>query len=148
MKGKNLVGFILSFLMMFGCVYLAAQETDTTPGKVLKPQEKLVVLWTSGDREVALKMAFMYTYNAKKYGWWKDITLVVWGPSSKLLSTDKELQDYLKKIIDTGTKVLACKGCSDLYGVSKQLADLGITVKYIGVELTTYLKEGWRMLTL
>ncbi|MBL7110930.1 MAG: hypothetical protein ISS19_03195 [Bacteroidales bacterium] len=28
--------------------------------------EKLVVLWTSGDREVALKMAFMYTFNAKK----------------------------------------------------------------------------------
>jgi hypothetical protein len=115
---------------------------------MLEPGEKLVVLWTSGDREVALKMAFMYTYNARKYGWWKDITLVVWGPSARLLSGDKELQDYVKKIKGTGTKILACKGCSDLYGVSKQLADLGITVKYIGVELTTYLKEGWRLLTL
>jgi hypothetical protein len=127
---------------------LPAREAESTEVKVLKPQEKLVVLWTSGDREVALKMAFMYTYNAKKYGWWKDITLVVWGPSAKLLSGDNELQDYMRKIIGTGTKVLACKGCSDQYGVSKQLGDLGITVKYIGVELTTYLKEGWRMLTL
>jgi hypothetical protein len=148
MKGKNPFMLILSFLVAFNCVYIGAQETEPITDKVLKPQDKLVVLWTSGDREVALKMAFMYTYNAKKYGWWKDITLVVWGPSSKLLSTDKELQDYMKKIMDTGTTVLACKGCSDLYGVSKQLEDLGITVKYIGVELTTYLKEGWRMLTL
>jgi hypothetical protein len=134
--------------MALSCLYLPAQEAESTAGKVLKPQEKLVVLWTSGDREVALKMVFMYTYNAKKYGWWKDITLIVWGPSSKLLSADKELQDYLGKIIKTGIKVLACKGCSDQYGVSKQLEDLGITVKYIGVELTTFLKEGWRMLTL
>ena len=57
---------------------------------VSSDSSKLFVLWTSGDREVALKMVFMYTYNAKKYGWWKDITLVVWGPSAKLLSGDKE----------------------------------------------------------
>lgn len=28
-------------------------------------QDKLAVLWTSADREVALKMVFMYTYNSK-----------------------------------------------------------------------------------
>ena len=41
-----------------------------------KPEE-LVVLWTSGDREVALKMVFMYATNSKKKGWWKEVTLVV-----------------------------------------------------------------------
>lgn len=41
---------------------------------------ELVVLWTSGDREVALKMVFMYTLNSKLKGWWKDVTLIVWGP--------------------------------------------------------------------
>lgn len=148
MKNIYLVLFIILFVVLNGLVIMPAQTAGKSSEKGLEPEEKLVVLWTSGDREVALKMAFMYTYNAKKYGWWKDITLIVWGPSSKLMSTDKELQDYLKKIIGTGTKVLACKGCSDLYGVSKKLEELGITVKYIGVELTTYLKEGRRMLTL
>lgn len=33
--------------------------------------DKLVILWTSGDREVALKMVFMYGLNAKVKGWWK-----------------------------------------------------------------------------
>ena len=33
-----------------------------------KPSE-LVVLWTSGDRDVALKMVFMYTLNSKLKGW-------------------------------------------------------------------------------
>jgi len=41
--------------------------------------EKLVVLWTSGDAEVAKKMVFMYVYNAKKYEWWDEITFIIWG---------------------------------------------------------------------
>jgi len=147
MSTKNFILLILSFLLVFSCFFLQAQKTEKTKNKVLKPQDKLVVLWTSGDREVALKMAFMYTYNSKKYGWWDDITLVVWGPSAKLLSTDKELQDYIKKMLNSGITVKACKGCSDMYGVSKQLSDMGITVKYMG-ELTNYLKEGRHILTL
>ena len=43
----------------------------------VKP-EKLFVLWSSGDREVAKKMVFMYTLNAKLNGWWNDISLIVW----------------------------------------------------------------------
>ncbi len=61
--------------------------------------DRLVALWTSGDREVALKMAFMYTLNSKIREWWEDVCLIVWGPSSKLLSGDKELQDYMARII-------------------------------------------------
>ncbi|RLB28776.1 MAG: DsrE family protein, partial [Deltaproteobacteria bacterium] len=32
--------------------------------------DTLVVLWSSGDREVATRMVFMYTLNAKRKGWW------------------------------------------------------------------------------
>ena len=121
-----------------------SKETESTE---LKSSDKLVVLWTSADREVALKMVFMYTYNSKRFKWWDDITLVVWGPSAKLLSEDVELQDYVKKIMDQGTVVKACKGCADQYGVSEKLEELGITVKYMS-ELTDYIKEGRHILTL
>ena len=114
----------------------------------LAASDKLVVLWTSGDREVALKMVFMYTYNAKARAWWDDITLVVWGPSAKLLTEDRELQEYMQKILEAGVTVKACKGCSDQYGVSEKLEELGITVLYIGKELTDYLKEGRKILTI
>jgi len=108
---------------------------------------KLMVLWTSGDREVALKMVFMYTFNAKKRGWWDQIRFVVWGPSSKLLSEDKELQKGIKDMMDAGVEVQACKACADQYGVSDKLTALGIEVKYMGVPLTDMLKGGWASLT-
>ncbi|NQU32863.1 MAG: DsrE family protein [Bacteroidetes bacterium] len=103
--------------------------------------DKLVVVWTSGDKEVAMKMVFMYTSNAKKNNWWEDITLLVWGPSAKLLSEDKELQDYVKTMLDNGIDVLACKGCADQYGISEKLEQIGVTVKYTGVDLTNFIKE-------
>ena len=107
----------------------------------------LVVLWTSGDRDVALKMVFMYTLTAKTMKWWKDITFIVWGPSSKLLSGDKEIQAYMAKMIEAGVVVKACKACADQYGVSDQIASLGIEVKYMGQELTGYVKNRNHLVT-
>lgn len=109
--------------------------------------EKLVVLWTSGDKEVAEKMVLMYTFNSKRFEWWKDITLVVWGPSQKVLVENPDIQDYVKKIMEQGTAVKACKGCSDMYGISEKLEELGVEVKYMG-EITDYMKERRHVLTL
>ena len=116
--------------------------------KKTKPDE-LVVLWTSGDREVALKMAFMYTFNSKRFKWgWKNVTLVVWGPSAKLLTEDKELQERIFDMKERGVKLQACKKCSDLYRVSDDLRRLGIEVKYMGKPLTDYLRdENCRVIT-
>ncbi|MBN2436569.1 MAG: DsrE family protein [Spirochaetes bacterium] len=130
---------------MVSCNSNSQPENSQSIG--LGGNEKLVVIWSSADREVALKMAFMYTINSKKYGWWEDITLVVWGPSAKLLSEDKELQDNIEHMLSLGITVKACKMCADSYGVSSQLEDLGITVKLMS-ELTDYLKEGRKILTL
>jgi hypothetical protein len=115
--------------------------------KNVNKQEKLAVLWTSADKEVAIKMVFMYTYNSKLRGWWEDVTLIVWGPSSKLLSMDTELQDYVKKAQEAGVKFQACRACSDMYGVTEKLEALGIEVIYMGEPLTNYLKNGWKVIT-
>ncbi|MFH1930552.1 MAG: DsrE family protein [Pseudomonadota bacterium] len=112
----------------------------------VKP-EKLFVLWSSGDREVATKMVFMYTLNAKRKGWWNDISLIVWGPSARLVSEDKELQAEIIKIKEAGVELMACKACSDSYGVSEDLEALGIDVKYMGEPLTRLLKEGHKVIT-
>ncbi len=109
---------------------------------------KLVVLWTSGDPDVAEKMAFMYTLNAKKQGWFDEVVLIVWGPSAKLLSENEMLQDYLKKMQDAGVKTEACLYCAKMYGVDKKLAGLGIDVKGMGTPLSNYLKDGWQTLSL
>lgn len=107
----------------------------------------LVVLWTSGDREVATKMVFMYTLNAKKRKWWDAVTLIVWGPSSKLLTQDDELKAKIAEMKAEGIKLEACKACADQYGVSDSLEQLGIEVKYMGMPLTEYIKKGEHILT-
>ena len=55
----------------------------------MEDNNKLAVLWTSGDPEVAEKVCFMYTNNAKKQGWFDEVVLIVWGTSSKLLCEKK-----------------------------------------------------------
>ena len=141
MKNKTLLALLFLACILFPGTRVAAQ--NEVPGN-----EKMVIVWTSGDREVALKMVFMYTLNAKTRGWWDDITLVVWGPSAKILTEDEELQAYMKKIMDAGVTVKACKGCSDQYGISEDIEKLGIEVLYIGKELSDYIKEGRNVLTI
>jgi hypothetical protein len=70
---------------------------------------RLAVLWTSGDRDVALKMVFMYTLNAKRRAWFDEVQLIVWGPSSKLLSVDEELQAAVAEMEEAPTAT-ECRG--------------------------------------
>lgn len=138
------ISTILMMIFMLGCgltTFAQDEKSDKMEDTKLTKEDKLTVVWSSGDREVALSMVFMYTYNAKKYGWWKDITLLVWGPSQKLLAGDKELQDYVKKMKDEGINVMACKACADMYGVAGACTDLGVDVKYVGVDLTNFIKD-------
>ena len=52
------------------------------------PTGRLMVVWTSADPDVADKVCLMYTHAAKAYGWFAEVTLVVWGPSQRLLVGD------------------------------------------------------------
>lgn len=124
-----------------------AKEENMIAKSEQSEHTKLLVLWTSEDRDVALNMVFMYTYNAKKYEWWNTIRLIVWGPSAKLLAEDRELQEEIGKMKTEGIELFACKACADRYEVSEKLQELGIEVKYIGKDFTAMLKNDWAVLT-
>ena len=111
-------------------------------------KDKLAVLWTSGDREVALSMVFMYTLNSKLKKWWPRVRLIVWGPSARLLSVDQELQEKLEAMKAAGVELQACKACADIYGVSEKLESLGVEVIYIGQPFTEMLQGDWEVLAL
>ncbi len=108
---------------------------------------RLAVLWTSGEPDVADKVCFMYTLNAKKQGWFDEVVLIVWGPSAKLLSENQHLQEYIQKMQDAGVRVEACQACANMYGVADKLRKMKIDVKGMGVPLSDYLKSGWKVLT-
>lgn len=140
---KTIIPLLLIMLTLSSFKKVNAKTT------VMKKTEKqrLAVVWTSGDPEVADKVCFMYTHNARLQGWFDDVVLIVWGPSSKLLSENKDLQERIKKMIADGVIVEACIACANMYSVADQLKSLGIDVKGMGPVLSDYLKEGWKVLT-
>lgn len=130
----------LALVLFSGFRPMTSHDTD-------QETSRLAVLWTSGDPEVATKVAFMYTLNAKRQGWFDEVTLIVWGPSAKLLSENQELQQAVAGMAEVGVEVVACKACADSYGVSETLVGIGIDVKYMGQPLTEMLKGDWEVIT-
>ncbi len=119
------------------------QERECMNAEMTGPAgpEELVVVWTSGDRDVALKMVFMYLENAQEKQWWKRVSLIVWGPSAHLLATDVILRSRIVEMKTAGIHLMACRTCAEMYDVVLTLSSLGIEVKLMGETLTGYLKD-------
>ena len=132
------------------CVLLisgAALTSIAQNSKNTENSNKLAIIWSSNDPEVAEKTCFMYAQNAKRQGWFDEVVLIIWGPSAKLLAENDDLKADIKKMQDLGITIEAGISCAHMYGVDQDLADLDIDVKAMGVPLTNYLKEGWHMLS-
>ncbi|MGB8077100.1 MAG: DsrE family protein [Gallionella sp.] len=111
-------------------------------------QAKLLILWTSGDREVALNMMTMYARNSIKNGWWEHISLILWGPSQRLFINDPEVRSEVEELQKMGVRVMACVACADKYGLTEALRSTGVEVFGMGPVLTNWLKSGNRTITL
>jgi hypothetical protein len=112
-----------------------------------KEPSKLLVLWSSGDKDVAYMVALTYPKVAKKNGWWDQVRIIIWGPSAKLLAEEPSMLPLIKALQKEGAEVLACKWCAEQYGVAKKLEEMGVTVEFMGKPLTKMLKENWKVLT-
>lgn len=134
-----LAAVVLAIGVLAGQMFVKA---DDGPGK-----SKLGVVWTSGDSEVAHKVCFMYTHSAKKAKWFDEVTLVIWGPSSRILAGDKKLQAAVKEMMKDGVVVQACVVCADMYGVADRLREMGIEVKGMGRPLSDMLKSDYKVIT-
>jgi hypothetical protein len=136
-----------TILILFALAFIGTASAQNEK-KMEDNSNKLAVLWTSGDPNVAEKMVFMYTLNAKRQGWFDEVVLIVWGPSAKLATENTMIKDYIKTMQEAGVKTEACMACAKMYGVDKTLAEMGIDVKGMGIPLSDYLKEGWKVLSL
>lgn len=72
-----------------------------------------------------------------------DIRLVLWGPSEMTIASNSELQQMVREYLSLGKPVLACRTCSDRYGVTEDMKQLGCTVDYVGSIVTGWIKEGF-----
>ncbi len=113
----------------------------------MSEKKHLYVLWTDDHPITAEKMVFMYTVNAMKFGWWEEVTLIVWGATAQLVSENADIQQLIRKAQEAGVTVTACKACADQLGVTEDLEALGIDVQYLGIALTNLLKSDEALLT-
>lgn len=108
-------------------------------------QEKLLIVWTSADREVALNMILMYAANADS--WWDSVSLLLWGPSQKLFLEDTEIQDAIKQIKERNVRLLACVSCANKYGIADELKTHDLEVFSMGPLLSNWLQSNSKVIT-
>jgi hypothetical protein len=150
MVGSRSVAVVLVSVVaavLLGRVGLATSQMQAPAQAPSAGESRLAVIWSSADPDVARRVCFMYTHAAKKQKWFDEVTLIVWGPSARLLAGDKDLQAEVRAMAADGVKVVACQACADSYGVTAALRAQGIEVKYMGRPLTDMLKQGWKVLT-
>ncbi len=111
-------------------------------------EQHLHILWTNGDPVTAENMVFMYAFNSIKKGWWKEVTVIIWGAPTKLTAENEAIQERVKKLLSAGLHVTACKACADQLGASDVLESLGVELKYWGEPLTALIKSGSPLLTI
>ena len=109
--------------------------------------DHLHILWTNADAVTAEKMVFMYAGNAVKHGWWKRVTVIIWGSTALLTARDGEIRLEVEHLRSAGVEFSACKACAEELGVTQELEELGVEVIYWGEPLTTLLRDRAPLLT-
>jgi hypothetical protein len=145
---KNTMKMLKNFLPLLLIIFALLSYSETVAQTIGEAAtDKLVVVWTSDDPYVAERVAFMYTHAAKTAGWFKEVTLIIWGPSAKLAAENLEVQKKLKAMQSDGVEIQACIVCADAYGVTDKLKAMDFDVKGMGKPLTGYLKSDAKVLT-
>jgi len=53
---------------------------------------KLNILWLTDNKDTIFNMLTMYAINSKSKGWWKEVNVIIWGASAKLVGSDAQVQ--------------------------------------------------------
>ncbi len=139
---KNLTLLLLSVILMLSHHTLQAEKQVQD-----EASDKLVIVWTSDDPYTAERMVLMYAHASKSYGWFEEVTVIIWGPSAKMVAENIKIQEKLKTMQEDGVEIRACIVCANMYEVTEELKAMGFDVKGMGKPLTEYLKSGAHVLT-
>jgi len=113
----------------------------------MSDKDHLHLLWTSDNEITAEKMVLMYATNAMRRGWWKKVTVIIWGAPALMVSEDVELFEKIEEAQSEGVHFSACRACADQLEVTGKLEKMGIEVIYWGEPLTKLLQDQMPLLT-
>lgn len=110
----------------------------------------VVVLIQNRDAE-AIYFGLLYALRSATNHWMDNVKVVFWGPAEKTISglpPESDQIKLLKEIQALGGKtgaVWACKACSDKYGITQQMLDLGFEVFHTGETVSYLMKMGYHI---
>lgn len=102
---------------------------------------RLLVIIATAEKDKALA-GLMFARNAIEEAWMGDVKIVFFGPSERLVVTDKQLSNEAREIASLG-EVFACKAISDREGFSDDIETLGVKVEFVGSRISELLKQGY-----
>ena len=111
--------------------------------------DTLHILWTNDNPVTAENMVFMYATNSLRLQWWKNVHIIIWGATIKLLVEDEKIQNLIRLFQEQGGNVSACKRCAENLNLLRELEAIpDIDVLYIGESFTKILKDGEKVLSI
>ncbi|MFT7005170.1 MAG: hypothetical protein ACJAWW_002543 [Sulfurimonas sp.] len=110
-------------------------------------ENKLNILWTSDNVITAEHMVMMYATNTLVKKIWDEVTVIIWGATSKLVAEDKHIQELIIDAQGKGVKFSACIACATNLGTQKALENLGIELIGWGKPLTEIIKNKEHLIT-
>lgn len=110
--------------------------------------EKLNIVWTTDNAETAINMISMYAIFAKQNKQFDEVCVIIWGGSNILIKQNSNIQDLIKEMISLGIIVRGCKSCAENMETTELLESLGVDVDYMGIPLTSILKDKEYLLTI
>lgn len=114
----------------------------------MEKKKHLYILWTNPDPLTAKLMVMMYATNSLLREWWEEVTVCIWGATTKLVAENSEIQAEVLKAQKAGVKFEACIACARELGVIEDLEKLGVKVFSWGPELTERLKNDDKLITI
>ena len=107
---------------------------------------RALIIISSGDKDVVLEVGLRYSFNAATKGWLDEVIIIFFGPSEKLAANDREIQVKIRDLLNAGIKIMACKGCADLWDITSTLEEIGLEVVFVGPVISKLLNDGWASL--
>ncbi len=77
-----------------------------------------------------------------------DLASSGFAATAKLVAENADIQKMVKEALEAGVHVTACKACTDQLGVTQNLENLKIEVKYWGAPLTEIIANSEKLLTI
>lgn len=114
----------------------------------MNDDKKLHILWTNSNVNTSRMMVIKYARNAMLNNWWDNVTVIIWGDTTRLVATDPIIQEEMRIAKQAGVHFSACLACAINLGIREDLELLGLELIPWGVPFTEIIKEKKNLITI